>query len=228
VEKDGLMAWTVPATVVTDQLMTAALWNQQIQADQIELRAGGIAVASQAAGDLLRTSSPSQVGRVAAANGIPYFSGGAWSFQSIVGLVYPVDCVYISDDSTNPGTLFGVGTWAVIASGRVLYGLDAAQVEFDVVEETGGAKTVTLVTGELPVHNHGVNDPGHTHQIGDNETGGEGTSPSDKNNPRNYPSSENVTMQTVTTGVTFGSTGGGGAHNNLSPYQVVHMFKRTA
>jgi microcystin-dependent protein len=32
---------------------------------------------------------------------------------------------------------------------------------------TGGADTVTLATGNLPSHNHGVNDPGHSHGVND-------------------------------------------------------------
>ena len=56
-------------------------------------------------------------------------------------LVYPVGCIYESVVSTSPATLFG-GTWAALGAGRVLVGLDAADPDFDTVEETGGAKTV--------------------------------------------------------------------------------------
>lgn len=221
------MAWTAPSTVTTNQLMTAAFWNQDVRDNQSALRTGGIAVASQATGDLLAASASDQVGRVAAANGIPYYSGGAWSFLDITNLVYPVGYVYVSDVSTNPGTLFG-GTWVAFGAGRVTYGIDGAQTEFDTVEETGGAKTHTITTAELPVHGHGVNDPGHFHEVGDGNSSGDGASPANKNNPRSYPSTESKIMQTVTTGITVGNAGSGGAHTNLAPYQVAYMFKRTA
>lgn len=45
--------------------------------------------------------------------------------------------------------------------GKVIVGLDAAQTEFDTLAETSGAKTVTIGTGNLPAHTHGLN--GHTH-----------------------------------------------------------------
>ena len=56
---------------------------------------------------------------------------------------FPVDSVFISIVSTNPATLLGYGTWAARAAGRVLVGLDSGDTDFDVVEETGGAKTST-------------------------------------------------------------------------------------
>lgn len=56
--------------------------------------------------------------------------------------IYPVGSIYISTVSTNPNTLFGVGTWAAFGTGRVLVGIDAGDTAFDTVEETGGAKTV--------------------------------------------------------------------------------------
>lgn len=57
--------------------------------------------------------------------------------------LFPVGAVFISVVSTSPGTLLGYGTWSAFATGRVLVGIDAGQTEFDVVEETGGAKTST-------------------------------------------------------------------------------------
>lgn len=62
----------------------------------------------------------------------------------VLKAIYPVGTVYTNySDSTNPGTLFGFGTWIPIA-GRVVIGLDATQTEFDTAGETGGAKTVDL------------------------------------------------------------------------------------
>jgi len=56
--------------------------------------------------------------------------------------VYPIGAIYISVDDTTPDTLFG-GTWSAIGAGRVLVGIDAGDVDFDTVEEPGGAKTST-------------------------------------------------------------------------------------
>jgi microcystin-dependent protein len=38
--------------------------------------------------------------------------------------------------------------------GRVPVGLDSTQTEFDTLGETGGAKTVTLTSAQMPVHSH--------------------------------------------------------------------------
>jgi hypothetical protein len=79
--------------------------------------------------------------------------------------VYPIGSIYTSVVSTNPNTLFGFGTWAAFAAGRVLVGLDSGDTDFDIVEETGGSKTNTptgtnsapTFTGSaLATHSHGV------------------------------------------------------------------------
>ena len=59
------------------------------------------------------------------------------------GQAFPIGSVFISVVSTNPNTLLGYGTWAAIAAGRVLIGLDSGDTDFDAVEEMGGAKTST-------------------------------------------------------------------------------------
>lgn len=57
------------------------------------------------------------------------------------------------------GTTYGVGNGTSTFNlpnlkGRVPVGRDAAQVEFDVLAETGGAKTHTLTTAEIASHSH--------------------------------------------------------------------------
>lgn len=64
------------------------------------------------------------------------------------------------------GTTYGAGDGTTTFNlpnlkGKVPVGLDATQTEFDVLGETGGAKTVTLTANEMPVHTHTQN--GHTH-----------------------------------------------------------------
>jgi microcystin-dependent protein len=68
------------------------------------------------------------------------------------------------------GTTYGVGDGSTTFNvpnlkGRAVVMRDAAQVEFDVLGETGGAKTMT--TSAMPVHDHGGvtgnQDDDHTH-----------------------------------------------------------------
>lgn len=63
------------------------------------------------------------------------------SIDDIINIIYPVGSIYISTVSTNPGTLFGVGTWTAFGAGRTLVGLDGGDSDFNTVEKTGGAKT---------------------------------------------------------------------------------------
>lgn len=127
----------------------------------------------------------------------------------LIGVLHPVGSLYFSVISTNPGTLFGVGTWVAFGTGRTIVGIDGAQAEFNVVEETGGAKTHTLTTTEIPSHSHtydrGYELTGQLYAAGTN----------------NAPLQENSSQST-------GSAGGGAAHNNLQPYIVIYMWKRTA
>lgn len=122
--------------------------------------------------------------------------------------VYPVGSIYINASvSTNPATLLGFGTWSAFGAGRTLVGIDSGDTDFDTVEETGGAKTHTLSVAEMPSHTHDLT------LCPSNSTGSEwiGASGTSKKYSR-----------TTTT------AGGGSAHNNLQPYIVVHMWKRTA
>lgn len=71
-----------------------------------------------------------------------------------------------ADLFTAIGTTYGAGDGSTTFNlpnlkGRVPVGQDAAQTEFDVLGETGGAKTHTLAATEMPVHTHVQN--AHTH-----------------------------------------------------------------
>ena len=127
--------------------------------------------------------------------------------------VYPVGSIYINASvSTNPGTLLGFGTWVAFGAGRVPVGIDASQTEFDTAEETGGSKTHTLTVSEIPAH---------THNLGSKDsTAGDGGAFNEEfiEDPADTTNGPNVTSS---------STGGGSAHNNLQPYIVVYMWKRT-
>ena len=148
------------------------------------------------------------------ADGTPLVGSTDWNADHIglLDAVYPVGAVYISVVSTSPATLFG-GTWAAFAAGRVLVGIDAGDTDFDVVEETGGAKTHTLIAAEMPAHVHRMRRNATT-------TGGL----SGLTTAPDTSSSNPADLGTLDTG----AAGGDGAHNNLQPYIVVYMWKRTA
>lgn len=59
------------------------------------------------------------------------------------------------------GTHSGTSYYLPNLKGRIPVGRDAAQTEFDAMGETGGAKTHTLTTTEMPSHTHTQN--AHTH-----------------------------------------------------------------
>jgi hypothetical protein len=123
--------------------------------------------------------------------------------------VYPVGSIYINASvATNPGTLLGFGTWVAFGTGRTMVGIDAAQTEFDTAEETGGAKTHTLTVSEMPSHTHTSSTLGRDGTLG-------GYLDQATNNSES--SASNI----------LDNTGGGAAHNNLQPYIVVYMWKRT-
>lgn len=150
--------------------------------------------------------------------------------------VWPIGSVFISVVSTNPNTLLGFGTWSAIAAGRVLVGIDSGDTDFDTVEETGGAKTHTLQVSEMPSHTH-TQDPhnhtqdAHAHNIKFNADQGASGSVEDIPQPAGASTSgivESATATNQAATATNQNTGGGGAHNNVQPYFVVYMWKRTA
>ena len=121
----------------------------------------------------------------------------------INGHAYPVGSIYTSVVATNPNTLLGVGVWSAIGEGRVLLGAGGGYT----AGATGGTATETLSISQIPSHTH---YSGWRTGTGDGSAGQYGSL-------HEGPSS-----------VQTGSAGGGAAHNNLQPYLVVYMWKRTS
>jgi len=117
---------------------------------------------------------------------------------------WPVGSIFIAAVSTNPASLLGFGTWEAFGAGKVLVGIDSTDEDFDTAEGTGGEKT-------------------HTHTV-----------------------DVAVTTSGAPSGTTDATAGGvavasaGHTHavdpaqvdtseaDNLPPYIVVYMWKRTA
>ena len=128
-----------------------------------------------------------------------------------INTAYPIGAIFTTvtayADSAAVVTAIGGTTWVAFAAGKMLIGLDSGDTDFDTVEETGGAKTHTLSTAEMPAHTHTS-----TRMVDENDSNSGG----DLHGSGNYEA-------TVT-----GSTGGGAAHSIMNPYIAVYMWKRTA
>ena len=141
--------------------------------------------------------------------------------QAALQALHPVGSIYTATVSTNPGTLFGFGTWVAYGAGRVLIGDGGGFT----AGATGGSADAVVVS-----HTHTatstVTDPGHTHttnaqrlKVGGGISGG-GTGETA------------ATINSNTTGITVATTndsaGVSGTNANLQPYVVVYMWNRTA
>ena len=151
--------------------------------------------------------------------------------KTTLAAVYPVGSIYINaTNSTNPSSLLGFGTWVAFGAGRVPIGIDSSDTDFDTAEETGGSKTHTLSESEMPAHRHflfrevsvgNIGDTGSTLSAAHHYTNaGEERYRIRKSSSTNQFLEPDVTIS--------GQTGSGSAHNNVQPYIVVYMWKRTA
>ena len=137
------------------------------------------------------------------------------TLTAVFSMIYPVGSIYINAGvSTSPATFMGFGTWSRYGEGRVLVSQSVSDTEFDTLGETGGSKTHTLSVSELPSHTHT-----HTVKTGRSFSSSIGNAPV-------VQGSDNTILST--SDETTSSTGSGSAHNNLQPYIVVYMWRRTA
>ena len=131
-------------------------------------------------------------------------SGGA----NILDVIFPVGSIVIKADNQDYSSWLGF-TWERTLVGRVAVGINSSDTDFDTIGETGGEKTHTLTVNEIPSHSHRVYRSG-------GQTAGYGSL------------FQNNSTPTELTANVVENTGGGQAHNNLQPYQVVAYWKRTA
>jgi len=143
--------------------------------------------------------------------------------------VYPVGSIYINaTNATNPGTLFGFGTWTAFGAGRTLIGAGGGF--------TGGA-TGGSADAVVASHSHtatsSVTDSGHSHvgRVATTLGGAQGYDGFEEG--RGNPDwSTQTSTNSATTGISVSTTvdtaGVSATNANLPPYIVVYMWTRTA
>lgn len=125
--------------------------------------------------------------------------------------IYPVGAIYLSTVSTSPASLFG-GTWQQI-TGRFLL----AAGDGYTAGNTGGEAAHALSAGEMPSHSHNLIEPTNANNSikWGTMAGSDAWALSKRAASYDYNLSTN-------------NAGGGAAHNNMPPYLVVYVWKRTA
>lgn len=124
------------------------------------------------------------------------------SNQAIVDLIYPIGSIYMSVNNVNPNVLYG-GEWEAIKDTFLLSAGDTFSAG-----DTGGEIEHALTVDEMPAHQHyGVRRSNNS--LSGSGSTGESTGSGDAS----YYTD---------------SAGGGLSHNNMPPYLVVYVWKRTA
>ena len=135
-----------------------------------------------------------------------YYEGGGKTLADLLDLVYPIGSIYMNTNNVNPQSIFG-GVWQKI-EGRFLLGSSDDYT----LGLLGGEATHTLTVNEMPSHNH--------KQTVTAARSGSGTTYVSWNANNLFGNKDTDARNTL-------NTGGGKAHNNMPPYIVVNMWKRT-
>lgn len=164
---------------------------------------------------------------------VPYASAGApagWlacdgslvSTTTYVGLFSVLGYTY-----GGSGSSFGLPN----LQGRVPVGRDANQTEFNNLNVTGGAKTHTLIVGEMPAHNHtgsAASGGSHTHGYFDHPRNSAVKSASGADvQDRSSQADQTDSAGSHSHSLTIANTGGGNPHNNLQPYITLNYIIKT-
>lgn len=208
---------------ITDAFTTVTIYNTvSTAAVLMDFKAGGKGIA---------------IGKVAEKDNTVEIANN-WELEihgkKLIDYIYPIGSIYISVNTTSPANLFG-GSWTQLKD-RFLLGAGSTYT----AGSTGGAATHKLTVAEIPKHAHdtpffnnmtnngegksdfiGVYGKGVTASAAIKEMGASSTIEMWWVNQTNKAEGNEWSYLTS-------SKGGSSAHNNMPPYLVVYMWKRTA
>ena len=184
---------------------------------------------------------------------------GSWSEvpkltkADLLDMIYPVGSIYMSVNSSNPGSLFG-GTWEKMPAGRVL--IPEGESDWGTTYTAGsqgGEATHTLTVDEMPSHKHSTSmnsasltgrfrsrsnmyyntNNGPSSTLGTATTSGmvsvvESKLRSEGNADANKTEYIAQINASHTHTLTASNTGSGKAHNIIQPYYTCYIWKRVS
>lgn len=152
--------------------------------------------------------------------------------QAVINLIYPIGAYVLwENDATSPGAVFTWQTWTEVM-GYVLVGRNPSISQFESTGLTGGEITHQLVVAEVPpipfqdcyyVEDMNIVDVLPQWKNIGSINNGIGSDATDYNN-----SAAPYINSTTLSGTKGDGTGTATPHNNLQPYRVVRMWRRTA
>ncbi len=125
----------------------------------------------------------------------------------------------MSTNNVSPQSFLG-GTWQAWGAGRVPVSVNTSDADFNAANKTGGAKTVTLTSGQLP------------NLVGSMQASvPDGFAASGIIKGKSWTATKNDTATKSTKNTVYGfeiNFGEGKAHQNMPPYITCYMWRRTA